>query len=695
MQNKFTQKAQNTLKTAVTEAGNLGHSFIGSEHILLALAAEKDSIAARILFARGLTVAVIKAAIVGINGEGEKCRPSASDMTPQATKIIEASGDIAKKKGCTYIGTEHLLSALLCSNGSTALKIIEAAAIPIPLLTSDLNAHQSSFSSVQKERSDIGDGEKARAKSKSTATLSLYSRDMTKIAAEGGTDPTIGRDKETERIIQILSRRQKNNPCLIGEPGVGKTAVVEGLAKRISKGDVPPCLENMRVLCLDIPSMIAGAKYRGEFEERMKNVMLEAEKNPDIILFIDELHVIIGAGAAEGAVDAANILKPALARGGIRLIGATTVNEYRKHIEQDSALERRFQSVLIEEPTIDDAIEILRGLRQRYEEHHKLKISDSAIDAAVRLSARYINDRFLPDKAIDIIDEASAKMNIAASARFPQISSLEKQLTDLRKQKEECIFSQDFSSASELRNRETVVFEELETLKKELDRKKKHGMFVLREEHIAEIITEQTGIPVNKLLGTEAQNLSDLEKRLNSRIIGQNAATHAVCAAIRRSRLGIRNPSRPAGSFIFLGKTGVGKTALATAVAEELLGNKKALIRFDMSEYMEKHSVSKLIGSPPGYVGYGEGGLLTEKVRRKPYSVLLFDEIEKAHPDIFNLLLQVIDDGKLCDSQGREVNFCNTVIIMTSNLGASDSTHISGFCDSLDKKKALSNSMLA
>ena len=696
MQNKFTQKAQNTLRCAMTEAGNLGHAYIGSEHLLLALAAEKDSIAARILFARGLGVAVIKAAIVGIDGDGEKCRPSAQDMTPRAKRIIESSGEIAKKKGCTYIGTEHLLSALLSEDGCTAVKIIESAGLPITLLIGDLNAHQSSFSPSSKERAEsASDTDKSKSKSRTPVAIALYSKDMTKSAAEGKTDPTIARDKETERIIQILSRRTKNNPCLIGEPGVGKTAVVEGLAKRIADRAVPACLQGKRILCLDIPSMIAGAKYRGEFEERMKNVMAEAEKDPDIILFIDELHVIIGAGAAEGAVDAANILKPALARGGIRLIGATTVAEYRKHIEHDSALERRFQAVLIEEPSVNNAIEILKGLRPSYEAHHKLKISDSAIEAAVRLSARYVNDRFLPDKAIDMIDEAAAKMTIAASARFPSVSSLERQLSDVKRQKDDCMLSQDFSSAAELRDREIALKAELDGVKREMRKKKNQEFFTLGEEQIAEMITEQTGIPVNRLLGGETQALVNLEERIEKRIIGQSAATEAVCSAIRRGRVGIRDPLRPTGSFIFLGKTGVGKTELARAIAEELLGSKKALIRFDMSEYMEKHSVSKLIGSPPGYVGYGEGGLLTEKVRRRPYSVLLFDEIEKAHPDVFNLLLQVLEDGKLCDSQGREVNFCNTVIIMTSNVGASAEKRISGFASDTDARKSRKDAMLA
>ena len=680
MQNKFTQKAQNTLNRALTEAGALGHSYIGSEHILLSLALEKDSIAARILFARGISAPVVRSSIIGLMGEGEKCRPSPLDMTPRAKKIIEASGNIAKKKGCTYIGTEHILAALLSEGESMGAKIIEASGIPCALLAEDLSSHQSSFGSIAKrEQKDCDKTAEPKEKTKLSHTLEKYSRDITELAAKGMLDPTVGRNRETERIIQILSRRTKNNPCLIGEPGVGKTAVVEGLARRISAGDVPPSLDGKRILCLDIPSMIAGAKYRGEFEERMKNVMADAQKNEDIILFIDELHVIMGAGAAEGAVDAANILKPALARGAIRLIGATTVSEYRRHIERDSALERRFQSVMIEEPTVEDTVEILQGLRQSYEKHHGLKITDAAIEAAVRLSARYINDRFLPDKAIDVLDESAAKASIAAKEAFTDIILLQKQIARTKEEREDALLSQDFDKADRQRERELELKQRLDALKKEQKKKKNQELFTLREEQIAETVRQWTGVPISRLLGDETNALLTLEQKLSARVIGQDEAVSSVCNAIRRGRVGLRDPQRPLGSFIFLGKTGVGKTELAISVAEELLGSKNALLRFDMSEYMEKHSVSRLIGAPPGYIGYGEGGQLTEKVRRKPYSVVLFDEIEKAHPDVLNVLLQILEDGKLTDSQGKIADFRNTVIIMTSNAGASDKCRITGF----------------
>lgn len=640
MQNKFTQKAQNTLNRAEAEAGALGHTYIGSEHILLGLAAEADSIASRILSARGLSACVIRRSITDIAGEGEKCRTGAHDMTAHAREIIESSGNVAKKKGCTYIGTEHLLSALLDENGSTGVKIIEASGIPVSVLKSDLSAHQGAIGlTVRETVQDTQDAPYSKKRFQ-TGALALYSRDLTELARIGKTDVTVGREAETARIIHILARRQKNNPCLIGEPGVGKTAVVEGLARLIAEGKAPPCLSGKRILSLDIPSMIAGAKYRGEFEERMKSVMAEAESDTDVILFIDELHVIVGAGAAEGAVDAANILKPALARGGIRLIGATTLDEYKRRIERDSALERRLQCVFISEPSEEAATEILKGLRPSYEAHHRIKISDGAIDAAVRLSERYISDRHLPDKAIDIMDEAAAKAGIeAANTQNPQT--------------------------------------------------------VLTEAQIAEAVTRLTGIPAGRLLGSEAAALGGMEARLCSRIIAQDKAVCAVCSAIRRRRTGVGDPDRPTGSFIFVGASGVGKTELARAVAEELFGSKNALIRFDMSEYMERHSTSRLIGSPPGYVGYGEGGRLTEQVRRKPYSVVLFDEAEKAHPDIFNLLLQILEDGRLTDSMGREVSFKNTVIIITSNAGISDGRRITGFAADGDRQKHYTSAMLS
>ncbi|MBQ9112514.1 MAG: ATP-dependent Clp protease ATP-binding subunit [Clostridia bacterium] len=681
MQNKFTQKAQNTLNRAAAEAGALGHTYIGSEHMLLALSLEKDSIASRILFARGISPGFLRGSITELAGEGERCHPAPCDMTPRAKKIIEESGSLARKKGCTYIGTEHLLAALLAEDGSMGVRIIESSGVPRSLLLGDLSAHQSSFGNSKKESREPkdNDGAQIKTKAKTPPILEKYSFDMTEAAATGKLEPTVGRDAETERIIRILSRKTKNNPCLVGEPGVGKTAVVEGLARRIAEGKVPQRLDGKRILCLDITSMIAGAKYRGEFEERMKSVMAETVKNPDIILFIDEMHVIIGGGAAEGAIDAANILKPALARGGIRVIGATTTAEYRKHIERDAALERRFQSVVIEEPSQDDATAILKGIRGGYETHHSLKITDAAIEAAVRLSARYIHDRFLPDKAIDVIDEAAAKAAIAAGAAFPDTAELKKQLDQVKQERQNCIESQDFDRAAELRERETDLKARLDAVRKEQRARKNKGLFTVDEEQVADVIMTQTGIPVSRLLGDESAALLELEEKMNRRVIGQQSAVSAVANAIRRGRVGLRDPNRPTGSFIFLGKTGVGKTELARCVAEEVMGSRDALIRFDMSEYMEKHSVSKLIGSPPGYVGYGEGGRLTEAVRRRPYSVVLFDEIEKAHSDVFDLLLQVLEDGRLTDSQGRTVNFCNTMIIMTSNAGASDRTRISGF----------------
>ena len=640
MHNKFTQKAQNTLKNAVKEAGELGHPYIGSEHILLGLCSEKESIAARILSLRGILYSTVRASIVQISGEGEKCEPTGADMTPESKKIIEESGVLAKKRGCTYVGTEHILGAMLTTEGCMALKLIEATGISPSVLLNDLGTGRGASNLSREEKE--ADATQTKQKSRTSALLSLYSRDMTSLAAEGKTDPTVGRESETERVIQILSRKTKNNPCLIGEPGVGKTAIVEGLAARIAKGRVPASLASARILSIDIPSMIAGAKYRGEFEDRMKGVIAEAQKSPDVILFIDEIHVIVGAGAAEGAVDAANILKPSLARGEIRLIGATTPDEYRKHIEKDAALERRFQSVLVEEPSIPAAIDILKGLRSRDEEHHSLQISDGAIEAAVKLSARYVSDRFLPDKAIDLIDEAAAKCNL-------------------------------------------------------LGKVQKSGKHVtLTEKMIAEVLTTQTGIPTSRLLGGEKASMVKLQEALSKKVVGQDAAIEAVTGVVRRARAGLRDPNRPMGSFVFLGSTGVGKTLLASALAEELLGSRRALIRFDMSEYMEKQSVSKLIGSPPGYVGFGEGGQLTEKVRRRPYCVLLFDEIEKAHADVFDLLLQILEDGRLCDSGGREVDFRNSVIIMTSNVGTSDACHITGFSNtegSTSKKKQMRESL--
>ena len=681
MHNKFTQKAQNTLKNALNEAGALGHAYMGSEHLLLGLTMEKDSIAARLLSARGIDEGSVRESIIEITGRGDKCRLSSKDMTPRAKRIIEESGRIAKKNGCTYIGTEHILTAILEETGAMGARIVEASGVPLSLILSDLVAHQGTLS--QAKEKDTPQHE-VKPKIKSSGALAAFSRDMTANADK--LDPTIGRDEETDRLVRILSRRTKNNPCLVGEPGVGKTAIVEGLAKRISEGNVPPALACKRILCLDIPSMIAGAKYRGEFEERMKNVMAEAQKNTDVILFIDEIHVIVGAGAAEGAVDAANILKPALARGDLRLIGATTVGEFRKHIQKDPALERRFQAVMIEEPTPDATVDILTGLRPKYEAHHKVRISDEAIRTAVDLSVRYVTDRFLPDKAIDILDEAAAKCSISAASAFPELPLLDKQLSDIRAQIQGA--DKNDSCLDALKEKEASVKSRIDSVRREMRKKKNQELFTVTAEQIAAVVTAQTAIPTERLLNDERTALKQLGERLESRIVGQAEAISSVLDVIRRGRVGLRDPNRPVGSFLFVGKSGVGKTALASALAEELMGSKKALLRFDMSEFSEKHSVSKMIGSPPGYVGFGEGGRLTEGVLRRPYSVVLLDEIEKAHSDIFDLLLQVLEDGKLKDSQGREVSFRNAVIIMTSNEGTERSARITGFGDASVGKKA-------
>ena len=669
MSTHFTAKAQNTLRNAQRFAAELGHTYIGSEHILLALIAEKDSVASKILQARGLTVQRVKDEIVSISGAGSGSAPGAVDMTPRTKRIIEGSAMESVRMGQGYIGTEHLLLALIAERDAIGTKMLEAMGVP----PADLK--QEILSVLRGAGGDAASPEDAKSTPRKSAlsdtpTLSQYGRDLTAMAREGRIDPIIGRDAETERVIQILSRRQKNNPCLIGEPGVGKTAVVEGLAQRIADGAVPETLKGKTVVTLDVAAMVAGAKYRGEFEERLKNVMSEVAKNPDIILFIDEIHTIVGAGAAEGAVDAANIIKPALARGEMQVIGATTIAEYRKHIEKDAALERRFQSVTVGEPSPDEAVLILKGLRDKYEAHHKLKISDEAIEAAVSLSARYIADRFLPDKAIDLVDEAASRKRISAHTSPPDLKATEERLAALQHEKEEAISAQDFERAATLRDEEKALREEYERAKSTWQTSVDGEALVLLEADIADVVTQWTGIPVNRLLEEEGERLLHLEELLKARVIGQDAAVSAVAKAIRRGRMGLKDPKRPIGSFLFLGPTGVGKTELCRALADLLFGDESAMIRLDMSEYMEKHSVSKLIGSPPGYVGFEEGGQLTEKIRRRPYSVVLFDEIEKAHPDVFNILLQVLEDGVLTDSQGRRVDCKNTVIIMTSNVGA-------------------------
>ena len=697
MSNHFTGRAQNALNLSLQAAAELGHTYVGSEHLILGLLSEPACIAAKLLNARGAEVSKFRAAVVELSGAGARSRVSPADMTPRVRKIIQDSAAEAGRAGQAYVGTEHLLLAILDEPDCVAVRLLEGMGVSPEELRRDVVGFLASSPSLSggvepdkegtggrglrdRETSREGRGESRRREDPDrdddrihgAPTLSKYGRDLTAKAKAGRLDPIIGRQRETERVIRILSRRGKNNPCLIGEPGVGKTAVVEGLAQRIADGLVPETLKDKRVVTVDIPAMIAGAKYRGEFEDRLKSVMAEVRKGPDLILFIDELHTIVGAGAAEGAVDAANILKPALARGEIRVIGATTVEEYRLHIEKDAALERRFQAVTVGEPTEEEALAILSGLRPKYEAHHKMKISDEALAAAVELSVKYIPDRFLPDKAIDLMDEAAASLRVSRMTAPPDLKRMEEELATLSRDKEEAIKAQEFERAAGVRDREIKLREAYETAK-EAWAGGSHP--ANREEtvtasHIADVVTEWTGIPVSRLLESEGERLLGLEETLRSRVIGQEEAVRAVAGAIRRGRLGLKDPRRPIGSFIFLGQTGVGKTELTRALAAALFGSEKALIRLDMSEYMEKHSVARLIGSPPGYIGHEEGGQLTERVRRQPYAVVLFDELEKAHPDIFNILLQVMDDGALTDATGRRVDFRHTVIIMTSNLGA-------------------------
>ena len=679
----FTKKAQNALNSAQRLAAEMGHTFVGSEHLLLGLISEKDGIASRVLEERGVTLDKTRQLIGTDVGFGKPTSLTAADITPRTKRIIEASASIAVGMGHGYIGTEHLLLAACDEGECFAVKLISDQGAS----AADIKRDIMSYFGTSADKKDLRvTGAKADEEFRSAPTISQYGRNLCKMAREGKIDPIIGRDKETARVVQILSRRTKNNPCLIGEPGVGKTAVVEGLAQLIAEGSVPDTLRDKVIVTLDISSMIAGAKYRGEFEERMKNVMQEVLRNRQIILFIDEIHTIIGAGGAEGAVDAANIIKPALARGEMQVIGATTIDEYRRHIEKDAALERRFQSVTVGEPTGEEAEQILFGLRDKYEAHHKLKISDEAIKAAVELSVRYISDRYLPDKAIDLIDEASSKKRISVNTPTEDERDLESRLKSVTAEKEEAILGEDYEAAARLRDEEKHLSEELLQAKK--DTEKGGEELVVTEEDIAEIVTGWTGIPVQKLAEQEGERLINLDKILKERIIGQSEAVESVARAIRRGRVGLKDPRRPIGSFIFLGPTGVGKTELSRALADFMFGDSASLIRVDMSEYMEKYSVSKLIGSPPGYIGFDEGGQLTEKVRRHPYSVVLFDEIEKAHPDVFNVLLQILEDGHLTDAQGRRVDFKNTVIIMTSNAGASAAGEIKrlGFADHTESK---------
>jgi len=664
LKSKFTKLASDVLDASAEEAKELGHTYVGTEHLLLSILKASMSSAAGILFSHDVTYEATLEIAKEISGGIGRSKIDARDMTPRLRTAIENSAKEAAKYGQAYIGTEHLLLSLISERESVAVKLLISQGASVGEIQNDISVFLGEIS-----------GSRTRERSRPNSNASIptvlqFGKDMTESARQGLLDPVIGRDTETERVIQILSRRSKNNPCLIGEPGVGKTAVVEGLCLRIASGEVPETLAGKSVIMLDIGSMIAGAKYRGEFEDRIKKVISEVLASKNIILFIDELHTIVGAGSAEGAVDAANILKPALARAQIQLIGATTLEEYRKHIEKDAALERRFQPVHVNEPTPAQAIEILRGIREKYESHHKISISDEAVEAAVNLSVRYITDRFLPDKAIDLIDEAASRKRIQNFTMPSELRTLFERANALTEEKEAAIRAQDFAYASTCREKAVAAYEEYERERDIWKREREKSSLVLSGEDVASVVTMWTKIPVSRLEDDEKKRLLSLEEALKEKIIGQDGAVSAVCRAVRRGRLGLSDPTRPVGSFIFIGPTGVGKTELARELACELFGSREAMIRLDMSEYMESHSVSKILGSPPGYVGFDEGGGLTEKIRRAPYSVVLFDEIEKAHPDIFNLFLQILDDGMLTDSKGMRVSFKNAVIIMTSNVGA-------------------------
>ena len=656
----FTQKANTALNAAIEYAENLGHTYIGSEHLLLGLLSSEGSVAYTALTARNITADNVETAVRNSVGIGTPTVLSPNDFTPRSKNIIETAVTIARSLGHGYVGTEHLLIAILRDSSCYAMDILDAMNVSAADIAEEITK------SVNVSQNDASPKSKTQSKGKTeTPTLDQFGRDLTAIARQGKIDPVIGRQKEIERVIQILCRRTKNNPCLIGEPGVGKTAIAEGLALKIASGEVPEILKDKRIVALDLTGMVAGTKYRGDFEERIKSAIDEVSKAGNIILFIDEVHTLIGAGAAEGA-----ILKPALARGEMQVIGATTIEEYRKNIEKDSALERRFQSVLVGEPSREEAVEILKGIRDKYEAHHKVKITDEAIEAAVKMSSRYIGDRFLPDKAIDLIDEAASKVRLRAYTPPEDIRELEEKIKRINEEKASAVNSQNFEQAAALRDEEKEVKAHLENAKEGWKKQNSETNGVVTPDEIAAIVSEWTHIPVVQLTEEESQRLLHMEEELHRRIVGQDQAVSAVAKAIRRGRVGLKDPNRPTGSFIFLGPTGVGKTELCKTLAATLFGDESAMIRLDMSEFMEKHTVSKLVGSPPGYVGYDEGGQLTEKVRRKPYSVVLFDEIEKAHPDVFNMLLQILDDGVLTDSQGRKVDFKNCIIIMTSNVGA-------------------------
>ena len=663
---KFTNKAKKVIEIANDISVELGHNYIGTEHILYGLVKEGEGIAAKVLNNKGITEEKVRVKIEEILGIGRAIKETLG-FTPRTKRVLENAFLEAKRIGYNYIGTEHLLLAIMKEGDCVAVRIITELNVEISKIYNEIAKVINEEESDREIKKDL---ERGKGSYSLTPTLNQFGEDITLQAEDGKFDNIIGREKEIERIIQILSRRTKNNPCLIGEPGVGKTAIVEGLAEKVVLGEVPESLKNKRIVSVDISGMVAGAKYRGDFEERIKKALNEVKKVEDVILFIDEIHTIVGAGAAEGAIDASNILKPLLARGEIQLIGATTIEEYRKYIEKDSALERRFSPVDVGEPTEKETIEIIKGIRDKYEAHHNVKITDEAVNSAVTLSVRYITDRFLPDKAIDLIDEAASQVRMKIFTEPDEIKTLEEKLEIISKEKEEAIYNQEFEKAAKLRDSEQQTREKLEEETTKWRKAKNKDITEIGEENIAEIISKWTGIPAQRLTEDENQKLQHLEDKLHERVIGQNEAVEAVAKAIRRGRVGLKDPKRPIGSFLFLGPTGVGKTELSKALSEILFDNENSMIRLDMSEYMEAHSVSKLIGSPPGYIGYDGGGQLTEKIRRKPYSVVLFDEIEKAHPDVMNILLQILEDGHLTDSQGREVDFKNTVIIMTSNLGA-------------------------
>lgn len=694
--NGFTQKANNALNMAVDAAQDMGHTYVGTEHILLGLVSEESGVAASVLQQNGLSAEDLKDLIERTIGTGSRTVITPDDFTPRTKRVMQTAMVLSARLGHGYVGTEHLLMALISERDGYAIRFLEELNVNINSVLSSLKASMGADSEEENQQSGIDGMLNKNGQSKGgNNALSKFGRDLTAAAKNGEIDPVIGREEEIQRVIQILSRRTKNNPVLIGEPGVGKTAVAEGLALRIVKGEIPEILKNKKIVSLDLTGMIAGTKYRGDFEERIKAAIDEVKKSKDIILFIDELHTIVGAGSAEGSADAANILKPSLARGDFQVIGATTMEEYRKYIEKDAALERRFQPVTVGEPSQEEAVEILKGLRDRYEAHHKVKITDEAIESAVTLSSRYIADRYLPDKAIDLIDEAASRVRLSSLTYPQEIKELEDKIKKLENEKASAVNEQDFENAAKIRDKQKEANAKLEEMKKSWKDKNANVSGEVKGEDIAEIVSQWTGVPVFQLTEEESQRLLKMEDILHKRVVGQNEAVTAVAKAIRRGRVGLKDPKRPVGSFIFLGPTGVGKTELCKALAEAMFGDENAMLRLDMSEYMEKHTVSRLVGSPPGYVGYDEGGQLTEKVRRKPYSVVLFDEIEKAHPDVFNILLQILEDGRLTDSQGRTVDFKNTVIIMTSNVGArliTDQQNGLGFAfDNPENKKEKTN----